>query len=64
LTNDGVAGGKQSGYLAGLMWIPQDHVRFLVNYGRLRYEGAAIPAAGGDRDYSVDVMGARAQVDF
>jgi phosphate-selective porin OprO/OprP len=64
LTSDGIAGGTQSGFLAGLMWIPQDHVRFLLNYGRLRYEGAALPAAGGARDYGSDVMGARAQVDF
>ena len=64
LASDGVAGGTQSGYLAGLMWIPQDHVRFLLNYGRLQYEGAAPAAAGGDRHYAVEVVGARAQVDF
>jgi phosphate-selective porin OprO/OprP len=46
------------------VWIAQDHVRFLLNYGRLQYEGAAIAAAGGDRDYGIDVFGARAQVDF
>jgi len=64
LNSEGVVGGKQQGYLASLVWIPQDHVRFYLNYGRLRYEGAAIPAAGGDRDYSIDVLGARAAVDF
>ena len=64
LNSGGVAGGKQQGYLASLVWIPQDHVRFYLNYGRLRYEDAAIPAAGGDRDYSIDVLGARAAVDF
>ena len=37
---------------------------FLINYGHLIYDDAVIPAAGGDRDYSVDVIGARAQVDF
>ncbi|HEY0112592.1 MAG TPA: porin [Allosphingosinicella sp.] len=64
LSDDGVVGGTQSGFLAGLLWIPQDHVRFLLNYGRLSYRDAAVPAAGGDRDYSVNVVGARAQVDF
>jgi phosphate-selective porin OprO/OprP len=64
LTSDGVTGGTQSGWLAGLLWIPQDHVRFLFNYGGLNYGGAAIPAAGGDRNYGVNVFAARAQVDF
>jgi hypothetical protein len=30
----------------------------------MSYDDAVIPAAGGDRDYSVDVLGARAQIDF
>ncbi len=64
LNDANIRGGKQQGYEASLIWIPQDHVRFLLNYGHLVYEGAAIPAAGGDRDYSVDVVGARAQIDF
>jgi phosphate-selective porin OprO/OprP len=59
-----VNGGRQRGYEASLVWIAQDHVRFLINYGHLRYEDAAIAAVGGDRDYGVDVVGARAQVDF
>ena len=64
LSDDGIIGGKQAGYAASLIWIPQDHVRFLLNYGRLIYEDAVIAAAGGDRDYGIDVMGARAQIDF
>jgi phosphate-selective porin OprO/OprP len=64
LSDDGVLGGRQHGFAAGLVWIPQDHVRFLLNYARLQYEGAAIPALGGDTDYGVSVLGARAQVDF
>lgn len=63
--NDGpITGGKQSGYLASLIWIPQDYVRFMLNYGYLDYQDAAIPAAGGDRNYGVNVIAARAQVDF
>ena len=57
-------GGIQNGLQASLIWIPTDYVRFLLNYGRMSYDDAAIPAAGGDRDYSVDVLGARAQIDF
>jgi phosphate-selective porin OprO and OprP len=64
LVSSGVTGGTQNGIMAGLTWIPTDHVRFLINYARLSYEDAAIPAAGGDRDYGVDVVGARAQIDF
>ncbi|HYE29272.1 MAG TPA: porin [Allosphingosinicella sp.] len=64
LTDGGVIGGRQRGYEASLVWIAQDHVRFLLNYGHLRYDDAAIAAAGGDRDYGIDVFGARAQVDF
>jgi phosphate-selective porin OprO/OprP len=64
LVDDGIVGGKQQGYEASLIWIPQDHVRFLLNYGRMKYDDAAIATASGDRDYSVDVFAARAQVDF
>jgi phosphate-selective porin OprO/OprP len=64
LSDDGIAGGRQRGYEASLIWIAQDHVRFLLNYGRLRFDDSAIASAGGDRDYAIDVFGARAQVDF
>ncbi|HEX8467033.1 MAG TPA: porin [Allosphingosinicella sp.] len=64
LTDGAIVGGRQSGYEASLVWIAQDHVRFLLNYGHLRYDDSAIAAAGGDRDYGINVFGARAQVDF
>lgn len=64
LNDGGMIGGRQRGYEASLVWIAQDHVRFLLNYGRLGFDDSAIAAAGGDRDYSIDVFGARAQVDF
>ena len=64
LTSEGVAGGTQHGLQASLIWIPTDYVRFLVNYAHLSFDDAAIPAAGGDRDYSVDVVAVRAQLDF
>ena len=64
LNSGGVRGGVQNGLEASLIWIPMDYVRFMLNYGHLIYDDAVIPAAGGDRDYSVNVLGARAQVDF
>jgi phosphate-selective porin OprO and OprP len=64
LNSGPIRGGTQDGLMASLIWIPTDYVRFLLNYARLNYDDAAIPAAGGDRSYAVDVIGARAQIDF
>ncbi len=64
LSDAGVIGGTQNGYMASLVWVPTDYTRFLVNYARLEYDDAVHAAAGGDLDYSVDVIGIRAQVDF
>ena len=64
LNSHGIVGGSQDGYLASLIWIPQDYVRFMLNAGHLRYGNAAVPAAGGDRSYGVNVVAARAQIDF
>jgi phosphate-selective porin OprO/OprP len=64
LDSGAVRGGTQNGLQASLIWIPTDHVRFMLNYARLSYDGAILPAAGGDRSYGVDVVGARAQLDW
>lgn len=64
LNEAAITGGKQRGYAASLVWIPQDYVRFLLNYARLDYDDAAVAALGGDRNYAIDVFGGRAQVDF
>ncbi len=64
LIDGGVIGGKQNGYDLGLVWVPTEYTRFLLSYGHVVYGDAAIPAAGGDRDYSVDALGMRAQIDF
>ncbi|MGQ0660641.1 OprO/OprP family phosphate-selective porin [Sphingosinicella sp.] len=64
LSSRGIVGGIQNGLQLGLTWIPTDYVRFLANYARLSYDDAAIPAGGMRRDYAVDVIGVRAQVDF
>jgi phosphate-selective porin OprO/OprP len=64
LSDNGIAGGVQRGYLASLAWTPTDYTRLLINYGRLHYRGAIFPAAGSNRNYGVDSLGMRAQVDF
>ncbi len=56
--------GEQDGLVAALIWIPTDHARLMINYGRLWIDNAAIPDAAGRRDYAVDMIGARAQFDF
>lgn len=64
LSDAGIVGGKQDGYQIGLVWTPTDYTRFMLNYGRMNYTDAFLPAAGGDRSYGVDAFGARAQFDF
>ncbi|MCT2559949.1 porin [Tsuneonella sp. YG55] len=64
LVDAGIVGGKQAGYQASLIWTPTDYTRFLLNYGRMEYDNAIYPAAGGDRSYGVDAFGVRAQIDF
>ena len=64
LNSAGIVGGTQDGYLASLIWIPEDRLRFMIDAGRLDYRDARIPAAGGNRDYGVNVVAVRAQVDW
>lgn len=64
LSDGGIVGGVQDGLLASLVWTPTDHTRFMVGYAHLIYSDAVHPAAGGDRDYAVDSLGMRAQIDF
>ena len=71
-SNNLTRGGVQTGYLASLIWIPEDYVRFILQYARANVEGG--PSAGlvrplstsplDDRNYSVDTVALRAQVDF
>ncbi len=65
-------GGRQLGYLAGLIWIPEDYFRVLLNYAHAEVTGG--PQAGvvkptstkpvDKRKYGVDTVAARFQVDF
>jgi phosphate-selective porin OprO/OprP len=62
--SDGViVGGRQQTAAASLLWIPTDYVRFILNYGHIWIDDAAVSAAG-NRKYTADALGARAQFDF
>ena len=63
LTDETIIGGLQQTAALSLIWIPTDYVRFLLNYGHLWFDDAAV-AAGTQRDYSADTIGLRAQIDF
>jgi phosphate-selective porin OprO and OprP len=64
LSDAGVVGGRQQGYLASLIWKPTDYVLFALNGGRMVFRDAAIAGTGGDRDYGATVVGLRSQIDF
>jgi phosphate-selective porin OprO/OprP len=65
-------GGKQTGYLLGLTWIPMDYVRFIVQYVHTDVEGGPFAATAkptstkpiDQRSYGVDSLALRAQFDF
>ena len=63
LVDAGIVGGVQDSYQASLIWTPIDYVRFMINYGRLDYDNAAILAAGSG-DYNVDTIAGRFQLSF
>ena len=65
-------GGQQLGLLASLVWIPEDYMRFYLQYSHAQITGgpfAATVKSGSskpidERQYGVDTVAARAQVDF
>lgn len=63
LNDKGIVGGTQNAIIAALVWTPIENLRFNINYGHLDYTNAAI-LAGTKRDYGVDVVGWRAELDF
>ena len=66
LNSKGILGGTQNAYQASLNWKPTDYVMFGLNYAHLIYDDAIDidPTAGVDREYSVDMVGVRSQIDF
>src|SRR5687767_3251911 len=65
-------GGTQLGFLAGLIWIPEDYFRVLLNYAHAEIEGGPQAAVAepdsskpiNKRKYGVDTILTRVQVDF
>ncbi|WP_118858200.1 OprO/OprP family phosphate-selective porin [Sphingomonas mesophila] len=65
-------GGKQLGFLASLVWLPEDYMRFYLQASHARITGgpfaATVVSVSGDpvdeRHYSSSSVQARAQVDF
>lgn len=65
-------GGTQTSYLFAVNWYPIDYIRFMLNYGRVNVEGGPLAATikplstqpVDQRDYSVDVLAARMQLEF
>jgi phosphate-selective porin OprO and OprP len=59
-------GGTQTGYLAGLTWIPVDYVRFLLNYIHTEVKDGpyAVASRVGKSEFSTDALALRAQFDF
>ena len=64
LSDGPIIGGTQDGFYLSLVWKPTDYTMLLANYGKLSYDDAVHPTATGNTDYSVDVFGVRAQIDF
>ena len=65
-------GGKQLGLLGSIIWIPEDWMRFYLQYARADITGgpqAALVDQGSaqpldERSYGIDTLTARAQIDF
>ena len=64
LIDEAIVGGTQNGYLASLIWTTTDYTRIQLNYGHLEYDDAPQALPSGERDYSADVVGVRAEFDF
>nr|WP_246543901.1 porin [Novosphingobium profundi] len=64
LTDAGIVGGIQKGYEASIIWTQTDYTRLMLNYAHLDYTDAYYATASGSRDYGVDVIAMRAQIDF
>ncbi len=64
-----VFGGNRYSVNLGLTWIPISHVRFLVNYGRVKIEGSPdrvkLTKSGmPTRNFAINALGIRGQIDW
>ncbi|MET0361265.1 MAG: porin [Sphingobium sp.] len=63
----GITGGKQNGIIGAVIWTPIQFVRFNLNYAHMSYKDALLTPAvstSARGDYSIDVVAARAELDF
>ncbi len=63
LNSGAIVGGRQQVAAASVLWIPTDYVRFILNYGHIWINDAAVPA-GTARRYTANAIGLRSQFDF
>ena len=63
LNSGAIIGGRQQVAGISALWIPTDYVRFIVNYGHIWINNAAV-SAGTVSDYTANALGLRAQFDF
>ncbi len=63
LNSGAIIGGRQQVAGISALWMPIDYVRFIVNYGHIWIDDAAVPA-GANRNYTANALGMRAQIDF
>jgi phosphate-selective porin OprO/OprP len=61
---DGVAGGQQTIYTAGLNWYPNRNVRFMVNYLHTIIDKQVSAVNTGDAGATIDAVVMRTQIAF
>jgi phosphate-selective porin OprO/OprP len=63
LNDAGIVGGRQQVAGVSAIWMPIAYVRFILNYGHIWIDDSVIDA-NGDRNFTADALGMRAQLDF
>ena len=71
-SNNLARGGTQTGFLASLIWLPEDYIRFMLQFAHTRVRGGPFAATVrptstdplDERAYGANSVAARAQVDF
>jgi len=71
-SNSLTRGGKQQGFLASLIWIPESYMRFLLQFAHTRVTGGpsattVVPVSSdpaNERGYSSNSVATRVQIDF
>jgi phosphate-selective porin OprO/OprP len=64
LVDPDIIGGVQDAFMASLIWKPVDQMRFLLNYSHIDYKDASGIVTGAPINCGINVISARAQMDF